>query len=133
MACQCACRSEQIVSLPDADRVVEALRGLGDSAYQERVWGRVDPRTGSYDDLSLAVHILYDDCQVLPDPTPVVDQVVLPGEVACLRALGAVLGPVIDDLGDAADKKYLADPRWPAVVAAAARAHALMSEERAAQ
>jgi len=43
-------------------------------------------------------------------------------DVEPLRRLGAVLGPLVDDLGDASDAEYLSDPRWELVVSAAAQA-----------
>jgi hypothetical protein len=49
-------------------------------------------------------------------------------EVGTLRALDAVLGPLIDELGDRPDADYLADARWPRVVEAAAQALAVLEQ-----
>lgn len=82
-----------------------------------------------YDDLSLNVHVLYDDCAVLPDPSGAVGSTIHAEEVLAFAGLELVLGPMLDDLGDAADEIYTKDPRWPAVVRAAGEA--LLVMERA--
>ena len=52
------------------------------------------------DDLSLHVHVLYDHCQVLPDPAARIGAVIYEDDVAALLALNAVLDPMIEDVGD---------------------------------
>ncbi|MGZ8750460.1 MAG: SCO4402 family protein [Pseudonocardia sp.] len=99
--------------------VLSALESLSDRNHQAAAWGRHDRRAGRYDDLTLNVHILYDDCQVLPDPQTAVGAVLLAGETARLRHLHKALNPLLEDLGDSSDAVYLADPRWPSVVHAA--------------
>lgn len=81
---------------------------------------------GSYDNLDLAVHVLYDDCVVLPDPAASVPTLLTSDEVDSFRRLDDAFGPMLDELGDVADDIYLADPRWPAVVEAARAAHEMM-------
>lgn len=108
-------------------KVVHAVTSLSDRAHQERVWIQHRyPRPGYYDDFDLAVHILFDDMAVLPDPELTVGVYLHPDEVAPLRALGQILGPLINDLGDISDAGYLAHPRWPEVVAAAKEARQVM-------
>jgi hypothetical protein len=101
------------------DEVVAALRSLADPQHQRTHWGVSEPGVNYYDDLTLNVHILYDDSQVLPDPSAAVGAVLSEGEVDPLRTVHDALGPILDELGDRPDSDYLADTRWPAVVAAA--------------
>ena len=104
--------------------VMRALAAFADRDYQRRVWEpRQFPDENFYDDLTQNVHVLYDDCQVLPDPLNRLGSVLVAGgEVDRLRMLDGVLGPLIDDLGDAPDSAYVRDPRWPAVISAATAA-----------
>jgi hypothetical protein len=108
--------------------VLASLAALSDVEYQERVWvQREYPRLNYYDDLTQNVHVLYDDCQVLPDPSSRLWAVLLPGdELDRLLELDRALGPLIRELGEAADAEYIADPRWSAVTFAAGRALASM-------
>jgi hypothetical protein len=99
--------------------VMGSLAALSDPAHQES-W-IPGARTG--DDLSWHVHVLYDDCQVLPDPETRLGTVLVAGpEVERLRALDRALGPLIDEWGDVPDVVYLGDSRWPQVVRAAGAA-----------
>lgn len=106
-----------------------ALAALADREYQQRVWiERKYPREGFYDDLTMNVNVLYD--MVLPDPKRRVGIILRDeAEVKQLTALADVLGPLVDDLREAPDHRYLADQRWDAVVAAAASALSVMSAE----
>ncbi len=101
--------------------------GTGD--YQRRVWvDKILPSPGYYDDFNQTIHVLYDDCQVLPDPEGRIGSVLIDGEeVDQFRALGVELDAVIADHGGADDAVYLADSRWPAVTSAASRALAAMT------
>jgi hypothetical protein len=99
-------------------QVVEALRALGDVEYQRASWGRV-AADGSFDDLALNVHILYDDCQVLPDPAIAVHAILREAEIDAFLQLEAALGPILDDLGDSKDEVYIRDNRWKEVARAA--------------
>lgn len=105
--------------------VIAALESLSDPARQER-WGQVEEGVSYYDDLTLNVHTLYDDCMVLPDPQGAVPAILHPDEIPAFRDLERVLGPMISDLGDRADVDYLADSRWPTVMQAARKALSLM-------
>ena len=108
-------------------QVRQAVSSLADPAHQQRVWiERTYPTPTYYDDLSANVSTLFDDVEVLPDPGPAVGTVLHPDEVEPLRALGGVLEPLVDELHGADDATYLADARWPAVVAAAAAALAVL-------
>lgn len=102
--------------------VIGALRSLSDPSHQRSSWGHVEEGVNYYDDLTLNVHILYDDCQVLPSPELAVPSLLYEAEVAALRAVGDALGPLLDELGDSADENYIADPRWRGVVSAASAA-----------
>jgi hypothetical protein len=44
------------------------FQALVDPQHQRLRWGRVEEGVRYYDDLDINVHILYDDCQVLPSP-----------------------------------------------------------------
>ncbi|MEO7261620.1 MAG: hypothetical protein ABI047_10255 [Jatrophihabitantaceae bacterium] len=101
---------------------------MSDAEHQQKAWIRREcPQLDYFDDFTQNVHVLYDDCQVLPEPTSRLWSVLLPGdEVDRLRALGKVLDPLIDELGDAPDAVYLADPRWAAVRSTAVLALASM-------
>lgn len=99
------------------NEVVYALASLSDRAYQQRVWiDRIMPTPTFHDDLDLNVHILFDDTDVCLHPERWVGQVLYPAEVEPLHDLGEVLDATIDDLGDAPDTDYLADPRWDKVI-----------------
>ena len=108
--------------------VMRSLAAFSDRDYQDRVWVRRNyPEPNFYDDLTQNVHILYDDTQVLPDPDGRLRWVLLGGdELDRLRAFDAILGPIIDELGEASDATYLRDSRWPSVVSTASRALSAM-------
>lgn len=107
-------------------QLIDAVRSLGDPVHQRTTWGHYDPTNHYYDDLDINIHILYDDFTVLPNPEESIASLIHESEVLPLKALDATLGPMIKDLGDAPDEVYLADPRWPAVIQAAADALAAM-------
>lgn len=102
-------------------QVIAALRSLSDPQHQRARWGQVEEGVNYYDDLTLNVHVLYDDCMVLPQPQTAVPDVLHEEEVPAFLALERTLGPMIQDLGDQADDVYTSDPRWPGVVDAAGR------------
>ncbi len=109
------------------DDVKFALACLSDRQYQDRVWVRGEGRPDYSDDLTANINILYDDCQVLPDPESRVGSVLMPSEeIERLLDLHAVLGPLIDDLGEAQDGAYLDDGRWALVVEGSATVLAAM-------
>ena len=120
------------VDYPDMRfQVVEALRSLSDLDYQHRVWGKFDPEVPNLQDsLDLNIHILYDDCAVLPHPKDSIGPVLHPEDVGPLERLEVVLGPLIDSLGDSPDATYLADPRWPVVVSTAREALITLERHR---
>lgn len=101
------------------NEVVAALRSLSDPSHQQSRWGRVEEGVNYYDDLTLNVHVLYDDTQVLPSPEHATSSLLHPAEVPALQALDRVLGELMRELGDSPDGVYLADPRWPEVIDAA--------------
>ncbi|MFT4296057.1 MAG: hypothetical protein QM582_11665 [Micropruina sp.] len=107
-------------------QAVAALRSLSDVRHQQARWGRVDEGVNYYEDFSLIVHVLYDDCAVLPEPEAAVGAIIHSAEVLAFAELELVLGPMLDELGDAADEVYGTDPRWPAVVRAAGQALLVM-------
>ena len=80
-----------------------------------------------YEDLTLNIHILYDDTQVLPDPTTRIGTVLFDGdEVVALASLEAPFGRVLDRLGEAPDAEYLVSKEWPEIVQLAGVALAAM-------
>lgn len=105
--------------------VLDALMSLADREYQAREWGVYKKEENRYDDLTLNVHILYDDCEVLPDPASRVGSVLLPGDIQPLLRLDRALDPLIRELGDRPDSDYLSDPRWNEVLEAACAAVAV--------
>ncbi|GGI76806.1 hypothetical protein GCM10011581_12400 [Saccharopolyspora subtropica] len=107
--------------------VVLAVKSLADPDYQQRVWIRHEyPHEGFYDDFTQNVHILFDDTCVLPEPHQRVGSVLFPNEVDVMKALGDVLDPLIDELGDASDAQYLAHPQWTEVVHRASNAYQVL-------
>lgn len=109
-------------------QVVTALDSLSDPSRQER-WGCGEKGVpGYFDDLTLNVDVLYDDCMVLPEPQDSVPEILHQEEVPFLVELARALGPLIDELGDLPDAVYTSDPRWPSVIEAAARALAVMKQ-----
>lgn len=112
------------VEFPEMRReVMRALASLADLQFQERVW--LDP--AAPEDFGMNVHILFDDCEVLPEPAARVGSVLVEGaELQALRELAERLEPLLDDLGDSCDDVYLTDTRWPDVVSRASLALAAM-------
>ncbi len=108
--------------------VIDALRSLSDRQHQRTRWGRVEDGVNYYDDLSINIHVLYDDCMVLPDPKAAVPNVLHDEEVPCFLELEQALGPMIHDLRDAPDDTYTSDSRWAAVVETAGRALTFMQQ-----
>lgn len=108
------------------DEVLAALRSLADPVHQRLRWGVLEEGVNYYDDLTLVVHTLYDDMEVLPDPSRSVGTVLREREVPVLREVARALSPLLDTHGDEPDRVYLADSRWPNVVVAARRALAVM-------
>jgi hypothetical protein len=107
--------------------VIEAVRSLADPRYQQRVWIRHEyPHEGFYDDLTMNVNVLFDDTSVLDDPAKSVGVALYEEETEVMRALAAVLSPLVDELEDASDAAYLAHPSWATVVARAQAAYALL-------
>lgn len=107
--------------------VAGALAALADPDYQQRVWvNRIYPRENFYDDLTLNVNILYD--MVLPDPKSRIGTVLVnEDEADQLTRLEEVLGPLVAELRDEPDDRYLSDPRWKEVVVAARSALSCMN------
>lgn len=106
--------------------VISAVRSLSDRQHQEAQWGRYESGVNYYDDLTLNVHVLYDDCAVLPQPHNAVPDILYEEEVPAFLDLEHALGPMISDLGDQSDDIYMSDPRWAGVLDAAGRALAAM-------
>lgn len=107
-------------------QVIEAVRALSDLRHQRMRWGRYEEGVNYYDDLALNVHILYDDCMVLPEPEGAVLTILHPQEVDIFRELEHALGPMLEDLRGEPDDVFTSDPRWPGVVDSAGRALVVM-------
>lgn len=101
--------------------IIEAVRVLSDPAYQWSAWVRRDLPPGVHDNFTLRVHVLYDDTEVLPDPSGAVgDLLESAAEAEALRALGEALDAVFRKLGTGRpDEDYLRADDWDAVVARA--------------
>jgi len=108
-------------------QVVAALESLSDPALQAK-WGKVQDGVNYFDDLTVNVHVLYDDCMVLPEPQTAVPGILLSDEVNAMSALEEVLGSLIRELGDRPDGAYLTDPRWAGVMSAARAAFLALSK-----
>jgi hypothetical protein len=108
------------------NEVIDALRSLSDPIHQKTRWGRVEEGVNYFDDLTINVHTLYDDTQVLPMPDSAVPELLHEAEIPALLAVDEALGPMIRDLGVRGDSDYLADARWPNVVRAARAALVVM-------
>lgn len=114
------------IKLPEMRlEVVAALESLSDPLRQER-WGWVEEGVDYFDDLTLNVHILYDDCMVLPEPESAVPDILHLEEISAFIDLENALGLMIRELGERPDEAYTGDARWPGVMAAASRALAVM-------
>ncbi|MBF0686196.1 MAG: hypothetical protein IR158_00310 [Cellulomonas sp.] len=117
----------QSVKFPDMRlEVIAAVRSLSDPQHQQARWGQVEEGVNYYDDLTLDVHTLYDDCMVLPLPQTAVPDVLHEEEVPAFLDLEGALGPMLQDLGDEPDEVFTGDPRWGAVVDAARAALVVM-------
>lgn len=101
------------------EEVRAALRSLSDPKHQRERWGKYDEDINYYDDLTMNIHILYDDCAVLPEPQLSVPSLLRDSEVESFNNLENSLEPLVDELGDRSDSAYLADPRWKDVITAA--------------
>jgi hypothetical protein len=107
--------------------VMFALAAIADREYQSDVWLGRKPRPGYSDNLDVVVSCLYDDCQVLPDPTSRVGSVLVEGpEVARLRHLGELLDVLLDELQGHDDAAFLEDLRWCEITETAAVALSAM-------
>lgn len=115
------------------DEVLAALRSLASESHQREQWGRYSPDVQYYDDLSLNIHALYDDCAVLPDPRQALGTVLEESDIAPLAALEKLLGPLIDELGNRPDRDYLNHPTWPEIVQAARIALTAMESANAGE
>jgi hypothetical protein len=116
-----------IVQFPEMRlNVVSAIEFLSDPERQ-KLSGKVKDGV-YYADLTLYVNILYDDCQVLPDPSLSIGSILYPSESEVLRAVHGALNPLLNDLGNKPDSDYFADSQWPAVVVAAREALRTMIE-----
>jgi hypothetical protein len=104
--------------------VREALELLADEATQREHWlvPRYPRRCPDFD---WVVRALY-DTPALPSPGLVVGAFLHDEDEGPLLALGAVLGPLIEELDDVPDADYLAHPSWPEVVRLAGLAAAVM-------
>lgn len=114
-------------------QVFSAVSALADPQYQQRVWlDRIYPHENYYDDLDLNISILYDDTSVLSDSASTMGQILANHEeVERFRSLAELLDPIIDELGDSPDSRYMSHPGWPAVVDAAKSALAVMRSTEA--
>ena len=105
--------------------MVDAVRALADHEYQWRVWIRQDlPQPDWYDDLTLNIHVLYDDTRVLEAPTETVGDVLrTTDEATALMPLAQALDTLFTRHGKhLSDEEYLATPEWSTVVVAAGTA-----------
>ncbi|MGN9837475.1 SCO4402 family protein [Nonomuraea sp. H19] len=120
---------KQRVQWPERRKdVLEALRALGDRAYQDQHW-----RFGKgWPDLTAAVHWLIDDTFIDQHgaraliPHLFLDQ----READLVQTVVDALLRVLDDLGPAApDNAYLDHPGWINVLYSAEAAHTALSSD----
>jgi hypothetical protein len=111
---------EPVSSLNKRSALGTTVVSLSSPIFQRELWGREFYGIAFYHDFSLDVYTLYDDCMVLPEPgRDGWQDVIYEDEIASLRALGKVLTPLINELGEVPDGVYLDDSCWPTVVSAA--------------
>ncbi|MFH9073625.1 SCO4402 family protein [Streptomyces alboflavus] len=124
--------ARKVVKLPEMRaEVVSAVQALASPEHQQRVWiDRTYPHPDYYDDLTLNVHILYDDTTVLASPEAALGNTLASEqEVRAMQELAHALDAALDDAGaDAPDAEYLRSPLWPQVVTAAQAALAALGE-----
>ena len=103
--------------------VMSALAALADEQYQQFVWLGQGEWPGHAADLQLAVNVLFDDAQVLPEPSTRVGTVLVEGhEISRLRELGSLLNGMLERHARDADQDVVDDPDWDRVRDAASRA-----------
>ncbi|MBX9244022.1 hypothetical protein ICW40_04265 [Actinotalea ferrariae] len=109
--------------------IATAVASLSDLEYQQRVWvGKEWPVEEYYDNVERTIQWLCEETPALGEPETLVGSMLFAEEVLPMSALAAQLAPIIEDLGAAPDEAYLNDPRWPGVVAAAARMRELLEK-----
>ncbi|WP_147131560.1 SCO4402 family protein [Stackebrandtia albiflava] len=112
--------------------LIETMTSLSDRDYQQRVW--IDekyPQPGFFDDLTTTVNVFHDLIADDEDVDRYVGAFLVSGEEAtAVERVYRALDPMIDDLADSPDDRYLSDPRWTDVVTAATRAKALLNTAR---
>jgi hypothetical protein len=108
--------------------VMRAVAALSDRDYQQRVWiNHRLPHPNYYDSVDLAIHTLFDDWAVLPNPREAIGAILVDGpEIERLQKLGQVLGALVDELKKSPDEEYVRDPRWSEVVDSAVHALSAM-------
>lgn len=111
--------------------VIDSLTSLADPKLQQRYWIEQDfPKPGYYQDFTSVVNRLYDDTMVLPEPAKAIESVLRSeDEAEALALLNEVLDPLLTELGESPDERYISDPAWPEIVERAARALALMTDQ----
>ncbi|WP_369386269.1 hypothetical protein AB5J72_00550 [Streptomyces sp. CG1] len=112
------------------EQIISAVQALSDPDHQRRVWiERQYPHPGYFDDLTLNIHILYDDTAVLDHPSAAIGTTLRDAsEAQAMQSLADRLDEILDALEpEADDAAYLAHPLWPGVVEAAAQAHAALA------
>ncbi|EST19957.1 SCO4402 family protein [Streptomyces roseochromogenus] len=119
------------VRLPQMrEQIIAAVHALSDPDHQRRVWiERQYPHPGYFDDLTLNVHILYDDTAVLDNPSGAIGHTLRDAsEAQTMQRLADRLNEILDALDpEADDAAYLGHQLWPGVVEAAAQAHASLT------
>ncbi|MDT0469123.1 SCO4402 family protein [Streptomyces gibsoniae] len=119
------------VRLPQMrEQIISAVHALSDPDHQRRVWiERQYPHPGYFDDLTLNIHILYDDTAVLDDPSAAIGTTLRDAsEAQAMHRLADRLDEILDALEpETDDASYLGHPLWPGVVEAAAQAHAALT------
>lgn len=100
------------------------LRDLSDHEYQRKNWSRTDS-------LDHAVHFLFDDTPLADDPERTIGFFLHDAsEVAAVSAVIAALDAMFAKHGtELQDAEYIALADWNAVIAAARKAHALLSQK----
>ncbi|WP_405656899.1 hypothetical protein [Streptomyces sp. RK9] len=127
-----AVTARKAVNLPEMRaEVVSAVRALASPEHQQKVWiDRTYPHPDYYDDLTLNVHILYDDTTVLASPEAALGNTLASEqEVRAMEELARALDAVLENVGvDVPDAEFLRSPLWPQVVVAAQAALAALDE-----
>jgi hypothetical protein len=109
--------------------LILTLKELADPVYQREAWIERTRDTHLIVGIDEVFHTLFDQLD-LDDPRGdiVGDFLFDNAEIQAVKPVATILLQIYEVLGDLGDEDYLAHPRWPELVAAAAQAHAELAK-----